>query len=196
MSKPSYVGLLNAIAVGEAAAEPIFTGWADTTKDKKLAGALRFVGMREREHGVAFAKRLLELGFDVRQPTDDPVATSVAVARSDMSDLAKFRALEFGRGPAESDVFDGMFADKTIDPTTGALLGRYIAEERDSARRLAAEYERLVADEARAMAPAKAKGAKQTKKKASAKKASAKKASAKKASAKKGSAKKKASAKK
>lgn len=145
MSKPSYVGLLNAIAVGEAAAEPIFTEWADATKDEELADALRFVGMREREHGVAFAKRLLELGYDVRQPAEDPVAASVEIARSRKSDLSKFRALGFGKGPGSTDVFDGMFSDKTIDPTTGALLGRYIAEERDSARRLAAQFDRLEA---------------------------------------------------
>ena len=36
-----------------------------------------------------------------------------------------------------------MFNDKTIAPITGGLLGRYIAEERDSTRLLAVEYGRL-----------------------------------------------------
>jgi hypothetical protein len=35
------------------------------------------------------------------------------------------------------DAFAKFFADNTIDPQTGELLGRYIAEERDSGRRLA-----------------------------------------------------------
>ncbi len=178
MSKPSYVGLLNAIAVGEAAAEPIFTTWADTTSDEQLAKALRFVGMREREHGVAFAKRLLELGYEVRKPEGDPVAKSVKVAGSSKSDLAKFRALKFGRGSAKTDIFDSMFADKTIDPVTGGLLGRYIAEERDSGRVLAAEYDRLVAADKKA---AKVKAAKASAKKKAAKAKAAKKSTGKKA---------------
>jgi len=61
-AKPTYLGLLNAVAVGEASAEPFFLAWADTTKDKRLATTLRFVAMREGEHGKAFAKRMLELG--------------------------------------------------------------------------------------------------------------------------------------
>jgi hypothetical protein len=32
-----------------------------------------------------------------------------------------------------------------VDPQTGGLLGRYIAEERDSGRRLKAEYEQMSA---------------------------------------------------
>ena len=32
-----------------------------------------------------------------------------------------------------------------LDPQTGELLGRYIAEERDSGRRLKVEYERVCA---------------------------------------------------
>ena len=178
--KPSYLGLLNAIAVGEAAAEPLFEAWADTTKDKRLARTLRFVGMREGEHGKAFAKRMLELGYEVRQA--EPVSSgesAIDIVASDRSDVEKFEALGFGQGQGERDVFDAMFADKTIDPTTGALLGRYIAEERDSVRLLTADYERLAA-KARAKKPTK----KPTKKKAAAKKPTAKKPTAKKAATK------------
>ncbi len=148
--KPSYLGLLNAIAVGEAAAEPLFTTWADKTKDPELAKALRFVGMREGEHGKAFAKRMLELGYEVREPAEPgPNAELMAIAGSRRSDLNKFKALGFGRGQQDTDVFDNMFADKTIDPITGGLLGRYIAEERDSVRRLTEQHERLEAQAAK-----------------------------------------------
>lgn len=145
MAKPSYLGLLNAIAVGESTAEPYLLAWADTTKDKRLAKTLRFVAMREGEHGKAFAKRMLELGFEVRWPDNDRGAQTMALATSDKTDIAKFRAFKLHKAPGKTDVFDSMFADKTIDPVTGALLGRYIAEERDSGRRLAAEYDRLMA---------------------------------------------------
>ncbi|MGI9597574.1 MAG: hypothetical protein ACR2QK_15525 [Acidimicrobiales bacterium] len=147
--KPSYLGLLNAIAVAETAAEPLFLAWADRTDDRKLAETLRFVGMREGEHGKAFAKRMLELGYEVRQGDGGPNPELLKIAGSRRSDLRKFEELGFGRGLGESDVFDGMFADKNIDPVTGGLLGRYIAEERDSARRLNADYERIKRADAR-----------------------------------------------
>lgn len=143
-AKPSYIGLLNAIAVAETAAEPIFLAWADKTDDAALAKALRFVGMREGEHGKAFAKRMLELGYEVRQPAvvgPDPELMKIAGSRR--SDLRKFTELGFGKDPGETDVFDNMFNDKNIDPVTGGLLGRYIAEERDSVRLLAGERQRI-----------------------------------------------------
>lgn len=143
-SKPSYLGLLNAIAVGETAAEPLFMAWAERTKDPELASALRFVGMREGEHGKAFAKRMLELGYEVRQPPEGAADLDrLKIASSRRGDLKKFEALGFGEGQRDSDVFDTMFADKTIDPITGGLLGRYIAEERDSVRLLTEQHERL-----------------------------------------------------
>lgn len=145
---PSYIGLLNAIAVAETAAEPLFLAWADRTEDRKLAETLKFVGMREGEHGKAFAKRLLELGYEVRGSAE-PNPERLKIAGSRRSDHRKFEELGFGQGLGESDVFDGMFTDKNIDPTTGGLLGRYIAEERDSARRLNADYQRIAKAEAR-----------------------------------------------
>lgn len=150
-AKPSYIGLLNAIAVGESAAEPLFEAWADATSDKRLERALRLVAMREGEHGKAVAKRMLELGFEVRRPDESPLAAEMEIARSDRkTDAQKFRALKFHRAPGKTDIFDTMFADKTIDPITGGLLGRYIAEERDTIRLLRAEYERVDAKERKA----------------------------------------------
>lgn len=145
-TKPSYLGMLNAISVAETAAEPLFLCWAECTKDKQLARTLRFVGMREGEHGKAFAKRMLELGYEVRQPSRPGSPGPMKTVTSKKSDVEKFEALGFGQGPGKTDVFDSMFQDKTIDPVTGGLLGRYIAEERDSARMLSAEYDRLVAE--------------------------------------------------
>ena len=144
-SKPTFLGLLNALAVGETAAEPLLLMWAETTKDKRLAKTLRFVAMREGEHGKAFAKRMLELGYEVRWPDhSDRAKKSLATAAStSKTDLQKFRSFKLGKPSPKIDVFDNMFNDKTIDPITGGLLGRYIAEERDSTRLFAAEYDRL-----------------------------------------------------
>ena len=151
-TKPSYLGLLNALAVAETAAEPYFLAWAATTKDKRLATALRFVAMREGEHGKAFAKPMLELGYEVRTPEADGPTKALKIALSDKTDAQKFRALKLGKASPKIDVFDSMFEDKTIDPQTGGLHGRYIAEERDSVRLLATEYDRLVKKEKAAKA--------------------------------------------
>ena len=143
---PSYLGLLNAISVNETAAGAIFERWAERTEDPDLAGTLRFVALRESEHGLAFAKRMLELGFAVRAPDDEPQRRFREVVDAELTDAETLEAMRFDAGPPETDVFDGMFADKTIDPVTGGLLGRYIAEERDTGWRLQAAYDRLVAE--------------------------------------------------
>ncbi|MCX7064078.1 MAG: hypothetical protein NT024_05820 [Proteobacteria bacterium] len=50
----------------------------------------------------------------------------------------------FGYGRERGDEgLGGIFNDTSIDPVTGALLGRFIAEERDTTRRLQAAYERV-----------------------------------------------------
>ena len=46
---------------------------------------------------------------------------------------------------SEPDIFDKFFNDHTIDIRTGELLGRYIAEERDTGRLLRSCYEQLQA---------------------------------------------------
>ncbi len=70
----------------------------------------------------------------------------MAIASSDRTDLEKMELLGLGRqGSSEGpDIFAGMFADNTIDITTGQLLGRYIAEE-PSGRLLASCYSQLKA---------------------------------------------------
>jgi hypothetical protein len=59
------------------------------------------------------------------------------IASSKLSDLEKLEKLGLDR--LETDVltgFDTIFRDHSIDIRTGELLGRYIAEEHDSARLL------------------------------------------------------------
>ena len=107
---------------------------------------LATVALREGEHGKAFAKRVCELGFTVQARSDGKAAERLAIASSTtMSDREKFEKLGLGR-PVDADApdfFTNMFQDKNIDIQTGQLLGRYIAEERDSARLLRSCYEEL-----------------------------------------------------
>ena len=64
-TKPTYLGLLNAIAVAEGFAAEYLDRWEAMTKDRKTKAVLHTVAMREREHSLAFSKRLDELGYGV-----------------------------------------------------------------------------------------------------------------------------------
>jgi rubrerythrin len=130
--KPSYLGLLNAVSNAETRAHCYLT------TDPDVRAVLVTVAAREGEHGMAFAKRINELGFEL-QPTEDPgFEERLAVASSrDKTDLEKLEAvglLNYCPDPGEPDIFDNFFRDHTIDIQTGELLGRYIAEERDTLR--------------------------------------------------------------
>ncbi len=144
-AKPTYLGLLNAIAVGEDRGFELLNAWSKATDNTALKSVLGVIAIREREHAAAFPKRLCELGFDVRTTPAKKFKKQLKLARSNLSDKKKFKqVLRITRSsPNTPDPFGSMFEDTTIDPLTGALLGRYIAEERDSGRRLRAAYDLL-----------------------------------------------------
>jgi hypothetical protein len=137
-TKPSYIGILNAIANAERRGHELLSCWAATTQDAEIRNTLNVVAIREAEHAWAFEKRLCELGFGLQPRDDAKHAERMACVRSDASDAEKFVFLGFNReAPAgEEDQLLKLLADRTIDPQTGALLGRFICEERDSGRRL------------------------------------------------------------
>ena len=143
--KPSYLGLLNAIAVAEAQAHEYLTVWADVTPSPDVRKVLLTVAAREGEHGMSFAKRINELGYEVRCNDDSNRQKALDLVRSDRSDRKKMERLKLHKldtGDAP-DIFDGFFKDHSIDIRTGELLGRYIAEERDTARLLRACWTQL-----------------------------------------------------
>ncbi len=145
-SKPTYLGLLNAVAVGELGGEALFSAWAAVTPSEDVRGVLQTVALREAEHARSFAKRIDELGYSVR-PKDDPglpgrIATAKSKRLSDRQKFEKFGLTYDREGP---DIFTRFFDDMTIDIQTGELLGRYLSEERDTGRRLKACYAGLLA---------------------------------------------------
>jgi rubrerythrin len=141
-TKPSYLGLLNAIALGEGRAHQYLSCWVAKTADADVKKILQTVAIREGEHSHAFTKRLCELGYGVLDRPDPTFAKNMEIANADCTDLEKFEALGYGK-MEERDIFKGVFDDETIDIRTGELLGRYIAEERDSARMLRGCYQAL-----------------------------------------------------
>jgi len=143
--KPSYLGLLNAIALAETNAHAYLSAWIAKTGSPEVRAVLATVAAREGEHGMSFAKRINELGYELRQKDDPGFEQRLAIACSDRSDLEKMEELGLGRLDTADrpDIFDDFFKDHTIDIATGELLGRYIAEERDTARLLRCCYEQL-----------------------------------------------------
>ena len=139
--KPSYLGMLNAIANAERQGYEYLNAWCERATDPDLKATLTTVATREHEHSLAFAKRIDELGFEleVREVLD--FTKQMEIVTSDCSDYEKAEALglfERKVDTDEKDIFCGLFDDKTIDIQTGALLGRYIAEERDTGRMIVA----------------------------------------------------------
>ena len=147
--KPSYLGLLNAIAVGELGGEVLFTEWAAATPNDDVRAVLETVALREGEHAKSFAKRINELGYSVIPKEDADLPARCAIAGSDaLTDCEKFERLGFNRPASNTDIFAKFFDDVTMDVRTGELMGRYISEERDSVRMLRACFNAVAADDA------------------------------------------------
>jgi rubrerythrin len=144
--KPTYLGLLNAIALNETRAHEYLQAWIEVTPDPEVRRVLCTVAAREGEHGMTFAKRIDELGFDVRERDDQGLEERIPIAgSSDVSDIEKFERFGLHELAKVLCYFDDVFKDHSIDIRTGELLGRYIAEEHDSCRLLRSCYDDLVA---------------------------------------------------
>jgi rubrerythrin len=146
--KPSYLGLLNAVALAEAQAQEYLCAWIEVTPSDDVRAVLRKVAAREGEHASSFARRIDELGYQLRTKDDAGRREKArAIVTSDCSDLEKMEALGLHRLDSgdKPDIFDDFFKDHSIDIATGELLGRYIAEERDTGRILRQCYEQLQA---------------------------------------------------
>jgi rubrerythrin len=141
--KPSYLGLLNAISLAESAAAVYLEAWANVTPNEDLARTLRLVAARERSHSEVFCRRIAELGYALRRKSDPQAARRLAkLADPDVSDLQKI-------GPEceeEADPFGEIrrrMREDEFDPLTLSLINWYIAEEKDSAKRLREAYARV-----------------------------------------------------
>jgi len=153
--QPRYLGLLRSIANAESDAHLYLSAWRDTTTDPEVKAVLTTVAAREGEHGMAFAKRVVELGFDFERCESPRLAEDLEVARSDRSDREKAEHFRLDRIEEILSFFDDVFKDHTIDIRTGELLGRYIAEEHDTGRLAGGCYAALCQHAAPKAAPAK-----------------------------------------
>src|SRR5438094_6567075 len=78
--KPSYLGLLNAVSLAESGAHCYLSAWAGVTKNDDVRAVLRTVAAREGEHGMAFAKRIDELGYCLEEREDPGFEGRMAIA--------------------------------------------------------------------------------------------------------------------
>jgi hypothetical protein len=140
--KPSYLGALNAIVNGERRGFEFLNAWSQMSPDPDISLMLKTVALREAEHAATFEKRMCELGYTLKEKTDTNFDKTMTLACSDVPDLTKFEKLGYDKTPDERDEDQllQLLANKSIDPQTGALLGRFIAEERDSGRILRQAY--------------------------------------------------------
>jgi rubrerythrin len=144
--KPSYLSLLNGISLAETRGHCWLNAWIEKTPNPEVRKVLQTISAREGEHGMAFAKRINELGFELEQKDDPKFEEQMAIASADCSDLEKFEALGLTNvNEGILTYFDNAFSDHSIDIRTGELLGRYIAEEHDTGRLFKSCYEQLKA---------------------------------------------------
>lgn len=151
--QPTYLRLLCGIANAESDAHCYLSAWRDTTSDPDLRAVLTTVASREGEHGMAFAKRVIELGYEFERKEDPALVEKIAVAGSSCSDREKAEYFGIPRTEELLSFFDTVFKDHSIDVRTGELLGRYIAEEHDTARLTMRCYDELCSREDAAAAP-------------------------------------------
>ena len=149
-SEPTYLPLLRRIANAECNAEVFLSAWAAATSRDDVRRVIATVALREGEHTKVFQKRICELGWEVTIVEAPETAGRVAIAgAADLSDREKFEKLGLGV-PADlsgPDRWASYIDDTTIDIPTGELLGRFIAEERDSVRMFAECYAALCAED-------------------------------------------------
>ncbi|MGH6985671.1 MAG: hypothetical protein ACRED9_02370 [Caulobacteraceae bacterium] len=139
-SKPSYLGLLNAISLAETRAGEDLCAWAEATNDAELGCCLRLIAAREASHGALFRQRLEELGYQLRDKSDPNLNRRRArLGDPGVSDLDKLPA-ERGDGADTFADIERRLAEGEFDPMTANLLSWYIAEERDSDGRLKAAW--------------------------------------------------------
>jgi rubrerythrin len=146
-SKPRYLGTLNAIALAESAAGRYLSAWADVTPNEGLREILRCVAARETSHGDVFARRIRELGFELR-PREDPEAQARyrKYASPDISDLEKVGPEPSDGEPDPFAAIEQQLSEGLYDPLTALLMRWYIAEERDSGRLLRSCYAQVRAE--------------------------------------------------
>ena len=139
--KPSYLGLLNAISLAESAAGVLSGGVGQGDAQRGSGLHLRLVAARERSHGEVFCRRIGELGYSLRRKPDPRGAEQLAkLANPTSATWRRFRRRSEEESRPVREIRRRM-AEGDFDPMTVNLMNWYIAEEKDSGRRLREAYD-------------------------------------------------------
>ena len=160
--KPSYLGLLNYLTQNECEAHAYLTAWAaGDTVGRRPRRAAEGRGPRGRaRHELPQAHRRARLSAAARAtPTVEKAIAHRQVRQvrpREDRDLRAAEARHAATGPTCSTTSSTTTRSTSA---TGGLLGRYIAEERDTARLLRSCYEQLQAADTEAPRRAAQQGA-------------------------------------
>jgi len=131
----NVIGLLKAIAAGEAEGGRRLQQWAGMASDPKLAETLRFIAVRENSHADLFSRRVTELGDSVDIAIVPPETAYLSMLADPAVPEREKAACVLAGADFFADV-DRQIEAGSYDPLTAKLLAFYVAEERDSQARL------------------------------------------------------------
>lgn len=131
----NVIGLLKAIAAGEAEGGRRLAQWADMASNPQLAETLRFIAVREHSHSDLFSRRVSELGETVDVSVISPEVEYLAMLADPAVAESEKAACVLGGAEFFAEVEQRIEAGG-YDPLTAKLLAFYVAEERDSQDRL------------------------------------------------------------
>jgi hypothetical protein len=129
------IGLLKALATGEAEGGRRLRDWAALASDAKLAETLRFIARREDSHAELFSRRISELGDSVDIDVVPPEVAYLSMLADPAVAEQEKAACVLGGADFFADLERRVDAG-AYDPLTAKLLTFYVAEERDSQDRL------------------------------------------------------------
>ncbi|MHB8577239.1 MAG: hypothetical protein ACYDCQ_18155 [Dehalococcoidia bacterium] len=151
-AKPAYLGLLNALSVGEHNNGVYLQAWAEVAQDPALKQALALVAARETGHGEVFRQRIERLGFSLREREKDDADLAARVAFYGDAAISDAEKINRGRQTESAEKAEGardVLADiearitDDMDPLTRDTMRWYLAEERDSTVLLKEAYARV-----------------------------------------------------
>jgi Mn-containing catalase len=129
------IGLLKALAAGEAEGGRRLPQWAAIVSDPKVAETLRFITARENSHVELFIRRLCELDETVDVAVVPPELAYLSML-ADPAVADREKALCVLAGADFFEEVERRIQAGAYDQLTAKLLAFYVAEERDSQDRL------------------------------------------------------------
>lgn len=130
MSRDEIIAFFDGYRAAEATGAALFRGWAASSKDEALRGALRVMELREQCHAQLLEQRVRELGGTPTQQQE--VAEFVAFLSSPtIDDAAKAQDLVSKAPPEQIVSYFSGYADRMgADPESQSLLRAIIEDER------------------------------------------------------------------